>query len=60
MDEDINTDKQLSFTDLLEIYERNRDGVNSFAETDKNINFGKPDYYDFLNLASDLLAYCGL
>ena len=54
------TDKYLSFSDLLEIYEDHKKGINSFAETDKFVNFDDPDYYDFLNLASDLLAYCGL
>ena len=57
---EINTDVNYTFNELVELYEKYKESINSFAETDKYINFTNPDYYDFLNLASDLLAYCGL
>jgi hypothetical protein len=56
----LKADTLCSFNDLRELYERHEKGCNSFAETNKFVNFETPDYYDFLNLASDLLAYCGL
>ena len=49
-----------TFNELLEIYTRHKKDIDDFAETNKNINFLNPDYCDFLNLASDLIAYCGL
>lgn len=53
-------DTFISFNALLEIYDRHKEGVNSFAETDETVNFKNPGIYDLLNLASDLNAYCGI
>ena len=56
----IMTDTNYSFRELEKLYKKHEAGLNSFAETNKFINFDNPGYYDFLSLASDLLAYCGL
>lgn len=56
----IRTDIYYSFNELLELYNNHKKGVNSFAETDKYVNFKDPCIYDFLNLASDLSSYMGL
>lgn len=56
----LKTDAFESFDSLVSIYKENKTGINSFAETDKFVNFDEPDYRDFLNLASDIEAYRGL
>lgn len=50
----------LSFNDLLEMYEDDKESIDSFAETNMNVDFEKPTYYDFLMLANDIDAYKGL
>ena len=53
-------DTEYTFNELVERYDSQKKGLDSFAETHKYVNFDNPNYWDFLNLASDLLAYCGL
>ena len=60
LNNEINTDTFCSFDELVEKYNKDKQSIDSFAETNQYVNFETPDYYDFLNLASDLLAYCGL
>lgn len=54
------TDTMQNWSNLVEIYEQHKEGINSFAETDQHVNFNDPDYYDFLTLADEINAYCGL
>lgn len=57
---EVMTENYLSFNDLKESYLEDKKGIDSFAETNIHVNFENPNYYDFLNLASDLLQYKGL
>lgn len=57
---DINTDVELTFDDLVELYNEDKESIDIFAETNKHVNFDSPTEYDFLNLASDLISYKGL
>jgi hypothetical protein len=56
----INNDIDLSFTDILERYNEDKEAINSCCETMNHINFDNPTYVDALNLASDLCSYQGL
>lgn len=53
-------DQKETFEGLRELYLKHKEGIDNFAETNNYVNFDNPDYTDFLNLASDLIAYCGL
>ena len=53
-------DTEYSFNELIEIYKDHKDGMDSSFETNIHVNFEEPTFYDFLNLASDCSAYCGL
>lgn len=54
-------DSVLSWNDLMEIFERYKDEITSFADyANCNPNFENPNEYDLLNLASDINSYCGL
>lgn len=53
-------DTFVSFDELAITYLRNRERINSFADTDSNVDFNSPTIYDLLNLASDINAYQGL
>jgi hypothetical protein len=59
-DNELAIDTYASFSELLGIYNKYKSELNSFAETDKAVNFDNPNYRDFLNLASDINSYCGL
>jgi len=50
----------MCWNDVCEIYKDKKAAIDSFAETDKHINFDNPTEYDLLNLASDVNSYCGL
>ena len=53
----INTDTYLSANEVIERYEREKEGINSSCDRkDANIEH----YYDLLQLASDVQWYCGL
>lgn len=58
--DDLRTDEMVSFNRLKEIYLEDKKSIDSFAETHKFVNFDNPDYYDFLNLASDVIGYKGV
>lgn len=58
--EGFRTNSFYSFDELVKIYEKDKEGLNSSSETDKSVNFDNPDYHDFLNLASDIQFYRGL
>lgn len=53
-------DTYVSFNELIEVYNRDKDSINSFADTESNIDFINPTIYDLLNLASDINSYKGL
>lgn len=53
-------DTTANFNSLVELYKKHEKGINSSCETDKNVNFEHPSYYDFLNLASDINFYTSL
>ncbi|MEX0595001.1 MAG: hypothetical protein WD512_00765 [Candidatus Paceibacterota bacterium] len=57
--DDLRTDEMVSFNRLKEIYLEDKKSIDSFAQTHKFVNFDNPDYYDFLNLASDVIGYKG-
>jgi len=52
-------DTETTFEEMRNHYLENKDSFDSFAETNVHVNFENPDYHDFLNLASDLMAYGG-
>jgi hypothetical protein len=52
-------DTETTFEEMKEHYLENKDGFNSFSETNIHVDFDNPSHYDFLNLASDLMAYGG-
>ena len=56
----IHIDIEITFNELVEIYERHEIGINKCCDTNQHVNFEKPTYFDFLNLASDINAYIGL
>lgn len=58
--DDLRTDEMVSFNRLKELYLEDKASIDSFAETDKFVDFDNPGYYDFLNLASDVIGYKGI
>ena len=46
--------------DLLELYANNKEGIDSFIGGSHTTDISQYDYADFLHLASDIDAYCGL
>lgn len=56
-------DTHYSYSDLLELYQSHKEGVDSFCgytPDNPRPNIDNPREYDMLNLASDLDAWCGL
>lgn len=56
----ISTDTEYSFKELEKIYLENKISLDSSYETNNYVNFEKPNWYDFLNLANDIVYYMGL
>ena len=57
---ELETDKYITFDELIELYEQEKEGIDSYSETHIHVNFENPDYGDFLNLADDVAGYMGL
>lgn len=53
-------DCSYSFNQLVELYNKNKDSINSCCDTESNVNFINPTIYDLLNLANDVECYQGL
>jgi hypothetical protein len=56
----LRVDTLVTFNELVDWYKQNKKSCDSYAETDKYINFDNPNEYDLLNLASDLDGAVGL
>lgn len=52
----------LNFDDLMELYEKDKEGIDSLVGNHKShyYDFENPTYYDFLHLADDINSYKGL
>lgn len=59
MSNEIRTDEMVSFNRLKELYLEDKESIDTFSETHKYVNFDDPGYYDFLNLASDVIGFKG-
>ena len=53
-------DEDYSWNDLLEIYLRHKDGIDSMIGASYDVENIEPTEWDILNLASDIDSYCGL
>jgi len=53
-------DTWVSWNELIEVYESEKESLDNFAETNRIVETKKPDHYDLLNLASDINSYMGL
>ena len=49
-----------SWGELLELYEKDKEGIDDWGKTNIFINFANPTIRDFLMLADDIDGYCGL
>lgn len=56
---EIQTDTRISWNDLIDIYNRNKQALDSFAD-DLPVLTTKPGYYNLLHLADTINAYQGL
>ena len=54
------TDCNVTWNDVLEQYNDDKKSIDSFAETEKNIDFQNPNEYDLLHLISDVSNYKGI
>lgn len=50
----------LTFDEVMEEYLEDKEGIDSFAETNLHVNFVNPTIHDFVNLCSDVNSYKGL
>lgn len=56
----ISINTYISWSELVNIYNDNKEDLNSFAEIDQHTNFTEPSFYDFVNLAFTINKYQGL
>jgi hypothetical protein len=49
-----------SFNELIEMYEEDKKSIDQCCGTERDLDFNNPNFFDFLNLASDINSYKGL